>query len=95
MMECLAGDLLALYTTEEADTLIRQLLPDQQDAKATPRALQDFMCHRLLKCLKCAVAVGSDAAAMHLQSCYPGDTFGLQQACSAQVLERRFCLFTS
>ena len=88
LTQCRTGDLLALYTTEEADTLIRQLLPDQQDAKATPRALQEFMCHRLLKCLKCAVAVGSDAAAMHLQSCYPGDALILQQACSARVRKR-------
>ena len=71
--------MLSLYSTEEANDLVRQLLPDQQDAKATPRALQEFLCHRLAKCLKCAVAVGSDAAAMQLQSSYPG-------ACPFQVV---------
>lgn len=79
--------MLSLYSTEEANDLIRQLLPDQEDAKATPRALQEFLCHRLAKCLKCAVAVGSDAAAMQLQSSYRGACFSLSQhsTCRAAI----------
>ena len=49
-----------------------QLKPEDEDPTAVPRSLQQFVRQRLAKCLKFAIAVQNDAAAMHLQHSYPG-----------------------